>query len=516
MSSSYEVLCPFCRQTNRSTAKFCQACGKDIVLNNDQPGNDDRRYHIIRVIKTGGQGSVYEGVDQDGKTYAIKEMLDSFASPEERDDSVYRFNTEATLLQQLSHPCIPGIYSHFTDEGRHYLTMDLVQGEDLEQIIEREGLLPEHVLLKWADQVCDVLAYLHSQGLIYRDIKPSNIMIDQDGNVKLVDFGIAKVFVPHKKGTLIGTPGYSPPEQYQGLATTLSDIYALGATLHHLLTGRDPTQHPPFTFEPPNTINAAISARTSNAIMQALSFKPEDRFETVIEFRSMLRPLVGMGKSETLPPSPHSTVVLPRGKGQQPSVQSHPTVPATSIPTQPTPKNPTTDPNLTPPPSQPAKSSTQPAKRKSGKSGKPFRSCVTWVVALLLILAGVGAMVFLLFEDQIQQYIPLPDAPIATEVVPQPVPTPATPTQPVPSGPVTLDVEVEVAAGTGDDAIREAFFVACEQEVQRQYGQDVRINRNFTSFISGDTPGSGLWEQVATQGDMVVYQAKMQTMVYRE
>ena len=255
MAEVTSILCPSCHKANVRRAKFCAYCRADMVLNNDAP-SDERRYVITRVIKAGGQGAVYEGIDEDGKVYAIKEMLDKFTDPKEQAEAVERFNDEANLLQGLAHPRIPRVYSHFTDthaafnrppdEKRHYLTMDFVRGEDLEQIAEREGQLDEQRVLAWADQICDVLGYLHDKGLIYRDMKPSNVMIERDGGgVKLVDFGIAKLFKPTERGTQIGTPGYAPPEQYQGLATPASDIYALGATLHHLLTGRDPTEQMP-------------------------------------------------------------------------------------------------------------------------------------------------------------------------------------------------------------------------------------------------------------------------------
>lgn len=234
-----EILCPSCYQPNARKAYICAYCRHDLTLNNDQP-SDHLRYWLTRVIKSGGQGAVYEGIDQHGKTYAIKEMLDRFDDPRERNEAVMRFNSEAELLQQLTHPRIPRVYSHFTDEGRHYLTMDFVHGTDLDTLLERNPQgFPEAQVLEWAMQISDVLGYLHDKGLIYRDVKPSNIMVEQDGGIKLVDFGIAKVFTPTQRGTQIGTPGYAPPEQYQGLATPQSDIYALAATLHHLLTGRD-------------------------------------------------------------------------------------------------------------------------------------------------------------------------------------------------------------------------------------------------------------------------------------
>ena len=178
--------------------------------------------------------------------------------------------------------------------------MEFIYGEDLEEVLKREKRFPEPVVLRWADQLCDVLEYMHSAGLIYRDMKPANIMIDRDGNVKLVDFGIAKLLRPGQRNTMVGTPGYAPPEQYQGLATIESDIYALAATLYHLLTGRDPRDHPPFTFPPANTINPAISAQTTKALEKALSMEVVDRFHSADAFRRAL-PIPTGDRRPTLP-----------------------------------------------------------------------------------------------------------------------------------------------------------------------------------------------------------------------
>ncbi|HMQ33453.1 MAG TPA: inactive serine/threonine-protein kinase VRK3, partial [Chloroflexaceae bacterium] len=156
MAEVTQILCPRCHKPNLRRARFCQHCGHDVVLNNDAP-SDERRYVITRVIKQGGQGAVYEGLDESGKVYAIKEMLDRFTDPRERAEAIGRFNDEADVLQTLSHPRIPQVYSHFRDEGRHYLTMDFVRGEDLEEIVEREGPIDEARVLAWADQICDVL-----------------------------------------------------------------------------------------------------------------------------------------------------------------------------------------------------------------------------------------------------------------------------------------------------------------------------------------------------------------------
>ncbi len=264
------------------------------MLNNAAP-SDERRYLITRVIKQGGQGALYEGRDQQGRIYAIKEMLDRFTEARERSEAVTRFNDEAELLQRLNHPSIPRVYSHFRDEGRHYLTMDFIYGEDLDELLRREGRFDEARVLYWADQLCTVLDYLHGKGLIYRDMKPSNVMIEREhGDVKLVDFGITKLFKPTERGAQIGTPGYAPPEQYQGLATPQSDLYALGATLHHLLTGRDPTEQLPFSFPPVRQLVPEISQRTSDALERALQRVPQDRFATMSAFRAALRPAPGI------------------------------------------------------------------------------------------------------------------------------------------------------------------------------------------------------------------------------
>jgi serine/threonine-protein kinase len=275
-ATEQRILCPLCRASNRSDARFCQNCGGDMLL--------DNIYRITKVIKEGGMGVVYKAIDVAGVEYAIKEMRDNFATEEERKEGIERFVEEANLLHSLSHPAIPRVYRSFIDEGRYYLAMEFIYGEDLEDVLKREKRFPEPVVLRWADQLCDVLDYMHSAGLIYRDMKPANIMIDRDDNVKLVDFGIAKLLQPGQRNTMVGTPGYAPPEQYQGLATMESDIYSLAATIHHLVTGRDPRDHPPFTFPLATTINRAVSVQTAKALEKALDMEIADRFHSASAF----------------------------------------------------------------------------------------------------------------------------------------------------------------------------------------------------------------------------------------
>lgn len=285
MLPNQQILCPSCRQPDYPGTVFCANCGHDMVLNDNGP-----RYYITRVIKAGGQGAVYEAVGEDGTVYAIKEMLENFADAKERSAGVARFEAEANLLQRLKHPRIPRVYTHFADEGRYYLAMDFVRGQDLADLVDSRGPIPEPEVLVWAEQIGEVLTYLHDQGLIYRDMKPSNVMLEPDGRIKVVDFGIAKVLQPSRQGTQVGTPGYAPPEQYQGLAGTESDVFALAATLHHLLTARDPTQHPPFSFPPAQKLVPAISTRVSDALQKALQMNIEDRFPSVAAFLAALRP----------------------------------------------------------------------------------------------------------------------------------------------------------------------------------------------------------------------------------
>ena len=291
-ATEQRIICPICRAPNRGDARFCQQCGSDVLL--------DDLYRITKVIKAGGTGLVYKAIDAAGVEYAIKEMHDKFATQEERDEGIQRFIEEAEMLHNLNHPSIPQVYRSFIDEDRYYLSMEFIHGEDLEDIVKREKRIPEPQVLEWAEQICDVLDYMHTAGLIYRDMKPANIMIDRDRNVKVVDFGIAKLLEPGQRNTMVGTPGYSPPEQYQGLATIESDIYALGATLHHLLTGRDPRDHPPFTFPLVTTLNPVISVQTAKAIDKALAMEVGDRFHSVDAFRRAL-PIPTGDRRWTLP-----------------------------------------------------------------------------------------------------------------------------------------------------------------------------------------------------------------------
>jgi len=257
-----------------------------------------KRYLIQEVIGVGGMGSVYRARDLHFpnvvKLVAVKEMVISAPDPVVRQTIVQNFEREANLLATLSHPAIPRIYDYFSSDDRSYLVLEYIHGKDMEEVIsDTNGFLTEEQVLTWGIELCDVLSFLHTHKpdpIIFRDMKPSNVMIDHNGDVKLVDFGIAKTFQSGQKGTMIGTEGYSPPEQYRGEATPLADLYALGATLHHALSRRDPRMEPPFSFSerPLRKINPSVSVELEDVIETALQYNPEDRFPSAADMKDAL------------------------------------------------------------------------------------------------------------------------------------------------------------------------------------------------------------------------------------
>jgi len=256
------------------------------------------RYLIQNVVGMGGMGAVYRARDLHFpnvvKLVAVKEMIIQTRDELVRSTIVRNFEREANLLATLDHPAIPRIYDYFTHNDRSYLILEYINGKDLEVILgETESFLSEERVVQWGIELCDVLSYLHNhtpEPIIFRDMKPSNVMINQHGHVMLIDFGIAKPFQGGQRGTMIGTEGYSPPEQYRGEAGHLADIYALGATMHHLLTRRDPRLEPPFSFaeRPIRQINQAVSNETESIINKALLYEPKDRYETAEEMKEAL------------------------------------------------------------------------------------------------------------------------------------------------------------------------------------------------------------------------------------
>lgn len=269
------------------------------------------RYKILGVVGGGGQGSVYQARDLNfpdvRKLVAVKEMLNPATDPNLRASTLRTFQREANILATLSHPAIPKIFDFFDRNDRAYLVMEFITGNDLEVLLGKTKELPVDKIVEWAIDLCDVLGYLHShqpEPIIFRDMKPSNVMIDSLGKVRLIDFGIAKTFVPNVKHTMIGTEGYSAPEQYKGNVTPLSDIYSLGAALHHILTRKDPRLEPPFSFaeRPIRDFNPKVPPELVAIVERAVEFEPAKRFASCVEMKAALerlryRPAVGIGVS---------------------------------------------------------------------------------------------------------------------------------------------------------------------------------------------------------------------------
>lgn len=180
-----------------------------------------------------------------------------------------------------------------SDCAKLTLVMEYIAGHTLETIMHRTtGFLAEVYVHNWALQICDALDYLHNHKppIIFRDLKPANIMLTYDGVIKLIDFGIARLFNPAKgKDTVVmGTPGYAPLEQYgSGQTDARTDIYALGATLHQLLTRYDPASNP-FHFPDCEQMNPAVSPQMTATIKKALASKPTDRYPTVKEMQQAM------------------------------------------------------------------------------------------------------------------------------------------------------------------------------------------------------------------------------------
>jgi formylglycine-generating enzyme required for sulfatase activity/predicted Ser/Thr protein kinase len=271
------------------------------------------RYRIAKLLGQGGFGALYRAWDMTlERPCALKENLD--ASPEAQR----QFLREAKILANLTHPNLPRVTDYFSIQGQgEYLVMDFIDGQDLQEMLDaRGGPLPEDKVLPWVEQVCDALAYLHSQNppIIHRDIKPANIKVTTTGRAMLVDFGIAKVYDPMLKttsGAQAVTPGYSPQEQYgKGSTDARSDIYGLGATLYALLTGLEP----PESIErnlgtplvAPRTLNRAISISTERAILKAMQMLPDMRYQTAGQLKVALSAGSPVQKTPAPPPAMQS------------------------------------------------------------------------------------------------------------------------------------------------------------------------------------------------------------------
>ena len=349
-----EIICPQCKASNRGTSQYCSECGtpllgglgkqegeagpgrppaaeEDVGAERPPAPSEERRsapseahevgtegeaqqagavgaaqnaggprilqnrYRIEEQLGKGGFGSVYKVWDLNLNRYcAIKENLAT--SPEAQR----QFMREATTLANLNHPNLPRVTDHFIiPEQGQYLVMDFVEGDDLESILKKREIIPAGEALEWIVQVAGALDYLHSRRppLLHRDIKPANIRITPRGQAMLVDFGLVKAFDPQvntTQGARAITPGYAPPEQYgRGGTDERTDIYGLGASLYHLVSGHEPLEsvrrmageHQP----PAHQLNPEVSLQLSDAIERSLALEPSQRFQRAADFRAALQ-----------------------------------------------------------------------------------------------------------------------------------------------------------------------------------------------------------------------------------
>ena len=269
------------------------------------------RYRVVKPLGGGGMKLVYlaEDLRLAARRCALAEVIDNFTNPDAQRQAVDAFQREADMLARLNNEHIPRVFDRFSEENRHYLVMEYIDGATLEEEMKQTGgRLAEPRVIDIALQILDTLEYLHGlePPVIYRDLKPSNVMMMSSGQAKLIDFGIARHFQPLQNATMIGTQGYAPPEQYRGKVEQRSDLYALGATMHHALSGRDPANEAPFSFPPLGTLCPEVNHVLATLVDDALAYDVERRVPSAEEFKRRLADIRD-GVAPTSAPASSST-----------------------------------------------------------------------------------------------------------------------------------------------------------------------------------------------------------------
>ena len=244
------------------------------------------KYEILKEIGRGGMSYVYLAMDTHlNRNWAVKEVRKRGSGKNHDEIVVNSLLAEANMVKRLDHPALPRIVDIIDDGTTIYIVMDFIEGESLDKIVKEYGAQPEEKVIAWAMQVCDVFSYLHSQKppIIYRDMKPSNLMLKPNGNISIIDFGIAREYKEQNLAdtTVLGTKGYAPPEQYSGQTDPRSDIFALGMTMHHLLTGVDPRNGEPYA--PVRQWNPELSEGIEAIINKCVEPAAENRYQSCAE-----------------------------------------------------------------------------------------------------------------------------------------------------------------------------------------------------------------------------------------
>ncbi len=307
--------CPKCNTNNPNTLKFCGECGtqlpslEDIAVTETMETHMEElttgstfasRYQIIEELGKGGMGRVYKVLDKEvNAKVALKLIKREIASDKK---TIERFRNELKVARDISHKNVCRMYDLGKEEGTYYITMEYVSGEDLKSFIRRSGVISVGKAISIANQVCEGLIEAHRLGVVHRDLKPQNIMIDKEGNAKIMDFGIARSLRAKGitgSGLMIGTPEYMSPEQVDGKeADQRADIYSLGVILYEMVTGRVPFEgdtafsigikQKSETPRPPKEINEQIPEDLNRVILKCMEKERENRYQSVGELHSKL------------------------------------------------------------------------------------------------------------------------------------------------------------------------------------------------------------------------------------
>jgi serine/threonine protein kinase/tetratricopeptide (TPR) repeat protein len=315
--------CPKCNSENPETSRFCADCGTQLGVSEEKPieliksiehtetlqapreelttgSTFAGRYQIIEELGKGGMGKVYKADDVELKEKVALKLIKPEISADK--NTVERFQNELKFARKIVHKNVGRMYDLGKEEGSYYITMEFVEGQDLKGLIRQSGQLAVGTTISIANQICEGLAEAHKLGVVHRDLKPSNIMIDKDGQVRIMDFGIARSLKGKGitgAGVIIGTPEYMSPEQVEGKdVDQRSDIYSLGAILFEMVTGRVPFEgDTPFTIgvkhkseipSDPREMNAQVPEDLSRVILKCLEKDKEARYQSAGEVRSEL------------------------------------------------------------------------------------------------------------------------------------------------------------------------------------------------------------------------------------